>query len=196
MREPDLVRQVGLLLHGTGGNERDLLPMGESLLGGWALLSPRGKSLDEGVPRWFRRFGEGLFDMEDLHARTEELSAWLEQTMAENGWEGWPVTALGYSNGANMAASLMLSGAPIQNAILLRPMLPFEPEVLPNLTSRRVLVAAGQHDLICRPSQATALEDVLVRAGASVDVYWAAAGHGLTPGDGQAMADFLRELPV
>jgi predicted esterase len=168
--------------------------MAESLLPGWALVSPRGRSLDEGVPRWFRRFGEGLFDMEDLHARTEELAAWLQNILASQGWGDWPVTALGYSNGANMAASLMLSGAPIQNAILLRPMLPFEPEVLPNLTGRKVLVAAGQHDLICRPSQATALEDVLVRAGARVDLYWAAAGHGLTQGDGQAMADFIAAL--
>lgn len=191
--EPSQGRQeVLVLLHGTGADEHDLVDLGQALVPGAAILSPRGKSRDEGVNRWFRRFAEGLFDVDDLHAKTAELAAFLDQAMVDNGWQGWPVTLVGYSNGANMAASLLLSGlSGAGKAVLLRPMLPFEPEVLPNLSGRKVLIASGERDPICLPSQGLALEELLVRAGAAVEVYWAPTGHGLTEGDFQAARDFL-----
>ncbi len=191
--EPSQSRQELLvLLHGTGADEHDLIDLGHALVPGAALLSPRGRSRDEGVNRWFRRFAEGQFDLEDLHAKTAELAAFLDKAVVDNSWQGWPVTLVGYSNGANMAASLLLSGlSGASRAVLLRPMLPFEPEILPNLSGRKVLIASGERDPICLPSQGLALENLLVRAGAAVEVYWAPTGHGLTEGDFQAAREFL-----
>lgn len=176
--------EVLILLHGTGGDENSLVEMGEELAPGAGIISPRGQSRDEGVNRWFRRFAEGLFDLEDLEAKTKELAAFLSDEIERQGWSQTPRALLGYSNGANMAASLLLSGLlRAEKAVLLRPMLPFEPDILPNLMRTRVLLAVGQKDQICLPSQGLALEEVLVRAGAAVEVFWAPAGHGLTHDD-------------
>ncbi|MCG9895594.1 MAG: alpha/beta hydrolase [Fimbriimonadaceae bacterium] len=185
--------RVLVLLHGTGADENDLVPLARSLEHGAAILSPRGKSLDEGSPRWFRRFGEGRFDLEDLAEKSRELAEFLQTALSELA-PGLPTTALGYSNGANMAAALMLAGLwKPDAAVLLRPMIPFEPESLPDLAGTRILIAAGKHDLICRPSAAMRLEDALRDAGADVDILWSEAGHGLTREDILAVAEFLGE---
>lgn len=184
-----------LLLHGTGGNEHDLMEIGRAVAPGAALLSPRGRSMDEGVPRFFRRLREGVFDLDDLHAKTGELAEFVAAAKREYGVEGRPVTALGYSNGANMAASLLLAGTGLlDSAILLRPMVPFEPDPLPDLSGARVLLASGENDGICRPEESTRLAGLLRGAGASVEQYWAPVGHGLTQGDIVAAQQFFAGL--
>ena len=131
-----------LLLHGTGGNENDLLPLGAQLSPGAALLSPRGKVLENGMPRFFRRLAEGVFDLADLKVRTAELTDFIAAARKAYGLDA-PV-AVGFSNGANIAASLLLTRPQaLRGAVLLRAMLPFEPEPLPDLAGKPVLLLSG-----------------------------------------------------
>ncbi|HEX8372048.1 MAG TPA: alpha/beta hydrolase [Chthoniobacterales bacterium] len=171
---------VLLLLHGTGGNENDLLNLGHSLLPEAALLSPRGKILENGMPRFFRRLSEGVFDEPDLILRTHELAEFLTWAQAEYSLEGRPVVAVGYSNGANIAASLFLLRPEIlAGAILLRAMVPLQPETLPALNGRSIFLAAGQHDPIIPPDNTERLAVLLKQAGANVELHWTAGGHEL-----------------
>jgi phospholipase/carboxylesterase len=136
-----------LLLHGTGGNENDLLPLGRELLPGANLLSPRGKVLEHGMPRFFRRLAEGVFDEEDLKFRTEELAGFVKEASGRYDFDPDKLFAVGFSNGANIAASLLLMRPNLlRGAVLLRPMVPFEPEALPDLSGVRIFVAAGEMD--------------------------------------------------
>lgn len=184
-----------LLLHGTGGSEHDLLEIGAAVMPGAALLSPRGKSMDEGVPRFFRRLKEGVFDLPDLHAKTAELAEFVREAKAAYGVADLPVTALGYSNGANVAASLLLSGTGLlDSAVLFRPMVPFVPEALPQLQGVQVLLASGEVDGICRPEESVRLAGLLEQSGAVVEQYWAPVGHGLTQGDILASQQFAARL--
>ncbi|HEY8284950.1 MAG TPA: alpha/beta hydrolase [Chloroflexota bacterium] len=171
-----------LLLHGTGGNERSLLPLAEALAPGAGILAPRGKVLEHGMPRFFRRLSEGVFDLPDLHARTHELAAFVETTMASRGVAN--LIAVGYSNGANIGASLLLQHPTLlQGAILFRPMVPFEPEELPDLTGRGVLITAGEFDQMVPSIQARRLASLLESAGATVSAHLLRADHGLTDAD-------------
>src|SRR5476651_1483209 len=134
-----------LLLHGTGGDENDLLPLGEQLSPGAALLSPRGKVLENGMPRFFRRLAEGVFDLDDLKARTQELADFVGQ--ARNIYGLAAPIAVGFSNGANIAASLLLTQPDVlAGAVLLRAMLPFEPQPIPDLSGKPVLLLSGSND--------------------------------------------------
>ncbi len=174
-----------LLLHGTGGNEDDLLPIGEALLPGAARLSPRGRVLEHGMPRFFRRFAEGVFDLEDLAVRQKELAAWLDAAAAQYGFDRGNVIAVGYSNGANIAAAMLLGGASaLRGAVLLRPMLTHEPEALPSLAGSSVLMLSGGIDRITPAPSAARLAALLRQAGADVrhDVL-DDAGHGLMQAD-------------
>lgn len=192
IRPPSGRDLILVLLHGTGGDESSMLGLAEEVAPGAGVISPRGQSRDEGFNRWFRRYAEGLFDLEDLHAKTAELADYLTQEMESQGWNDLPLGLIGYSNGANMAGSLLLSGKiKAQKAVLLRPMLPFEPDYVPNLVGTKALLAVGQKDQICLPSQGLALEEVLVRTGARVEVYWAPSGHGLNQGDIETAREFL-----
>jgi predicted esterase len=173
-----------LLLHGTGGNEQDMLGLGRSLHPEAALLSPRGKVLEGDNPRWFRRIAEGVFDLEDLQRRTHELADFIEVAAAAYKLDPDRIVAVGYSNGANIAASLLLLRPPVlAGAILLRPMVPFKPDPLPNLHGKRVLVEAGRQDPIAPPSQPAQLAAMLQLTGALVTVYWHEGGHALTQRD-------------
>src|SRR6476469_4903777 len=138
-----------LLLHGTGGNEDDLLSLGEALAPGAPLLSPRGKVLENGMPRFFRRIAEGVFDVVDLRQRARELAEFVSAARkAYDLGETLPI-AVGYSNGANIAAALLLLHPKILGgAILLRPMVPLVPESPPDLSGIPVLILAGTHDPI------------------------------------------------
>src|ERR1700736_2584618 len=167
-----------LLLHGTGGDERDLLPLGARIAPGAALLSPRGKVLEHGMPRFFRRIAMGVFDLEDLKFRTQELAGFVADAAEHYGFDRKRVLALGYSNGANIAASLMLLRPEVlAGAILLRPMVPLTPEHTPNLTGVRVFAAAGEHDSIVPPKDTEQLAEMLTAAGAEVEVHWTPGGH-------------------
>ena len=183
-----------LLLHGTGGTEDDLIGLGAALSPGGALLSPRGKVLENGMPRFFRRLAEGVFDHEDLLARTHELAGFVEEATARYGI-GMPLTAVGFSNGANVAASLLLlHPGLLRAAVLLRPMVPFEPQPLPDLAGTAVLVAGGLRDPIVPQANTEALADLLRASGAEVELVWADTGHGLTQGDVDAARRLVARL--
>jgi len=178
---------VLLLLHGTGGDESDLLPLGEALLPGAARLSPRGKVLENGMPRFFRRLAEGVFDLDDLRKRTEELADFVEAADAAYGLGGRRPIAVGFSNGANIAAStLLLRPGTLGGALLIRPMVPLVPDPLPQLSGIRVQINAGQVDPLVPPPQSEALAKLLTDAGASVKLHWIAGGHALTREDLEA----------
>jgi predicted esterase len=180
-----------LLLHGTGGTEDDLLPLGRELRPGAALLSPRGPVLEHGMPRFFRRLAEGVFDQEDLARRTAELAAFVAAARRSYDVGGSPVIAVGYSNGANIAANLLLAGTgALDAAVLLRPMVPSEPAAPPALAGRAALLLAGELDPIAgrQPERLAAL---LRAGGADVALRWLPAGHGLVRADVEAARTWL-----
>ena len=173
-----------LLLHGTGGNERDLIPLGHELDPNASLLSPRGKILENGMPRFFRRLAEGVFDVEDLKQRANELADFVATAAQHYKLAANQIIAVGYSNGANIAASMLLLRPEIlRAAILFRAMVPLVPEGLPNLSSVRVWIGAGDQDPIIPASEAQRLAELLRRAGADVTIRFANATHGLTDAD-------------
>jgi phospholipase/carboxylesterase len=183
-----------LLLHGTGGNEDDLMPLGERLLPGAARLSPRGRVLEHGMPRFFRRLAEGVFDLDDLERRTQELADFVTAASAAYGMVSAPV-AVGFSNGANVAAAMLLRRPGLLGgALLLRPMVPMVPDPLPALDGVPVQINAGTADQIIRPDLGEALAELLRRCGAKVSVEWIHAGHNLTSADLAVGAKFLAEL--
>jgi phospholipase/carboxylesterase len=175
-----------LLLHGTGGDEHDLLGLGRRLAPAAALLSPRGKVLEDGVaPRFFRRLAVGQLDIPDLLARTDELAQFVGAAVEHYELDSDRVIALGFSNGANIAVSLLLRHPSLlHGAALLRPMLPYEPSHPPRLDEVDVLVAAGSHDPYSPPQQSARLVQVLREGGARVTAHTEpGAGHGLTQND-------------
>ncbi|MDA4134362.1 MAG: alpha/beta hydrolase [Thaumarchaeota archaeon] len=183
-----------LLLHGTGGSETDLLDLGAQLLPGAALLSPRGKVLENGMPRFFRRLAEGVFDLNDLANRTEELAGFVEKMSTKRGF-GKKVVAVGYSNGANIAASLLLLRPKLlAGAVLFRPMVPFTMKTVPDLSGVRVLIEAGAGDIIVPKDQPEALAEIFRRANADVALQWHEAGHQLTAADIETARKWLSSL--
>ena len=170
-----------LLLHGTGGDEDDLLPVGRELLPGAGMLSPRGQVLERGAPRFFRRLAEGVFDREDLLHRTEELADFVAAATGTYHLERDGIVAVGFSNGANIAASVLLQRPGLlRGAVLFSPMVPFEPETLPRLDGTSVFIGAGRADPIAAPLQAERLAAILREAGADVTLHWEPGGHTLT----------------
>ena len=183
-----------LLLHGTGGDEEDLLPLGRALLPGAGLLSPRGKVLERGALRFFRRHAEGVFDQEDLARRTSELAQFVSAAVDTYELARDGVIAVGFSNGANIAASLLLRAPGVlRGAVLLSPMLPFEPDTLLDLHGTAVFVGAGREDLIAPPEQAERLVEVLQRAGADVTLHWTPGGHGITKNEVDAAQQWIAQ---
>jgi len=181
-----------LVLHGTGGDENDLLPLAARLAPGANLLAPRGPVLEQGMLRFFRRRGIGVFDLEDLARRTAELARFLRDAASHYGFDPARVAAVGYSNGANIAASLLLTdGEALAAAILLRPVLPFEPAHLPDLAGRAVYIAAGRRDPHAPIASVEALAAALRAAGASVDLAWTEGGHALEPEELAAASSWL-----
>ena len=181
-----------LLLHGTGADEHDLLPLGDVLAPSARLLSPRGRVSEQGMPRWFRRHAEGVFDLEDLHARTHELADWLDTAVDAYDADATRLVAAGFSNGANIAgATLLLRPRALRAAALFAPMLPLEPEALPDLSHAAVFVSAGRRDPICPPDQVERLASLLTDASAIVEMRWHDGGHELTTAHAHAARDWL-----
>jgi predicted esterase len=181
-----------LLLHGTGGNERDLIPLGREIDPTAALLSPRGKILENGMPRFFRRLAEGVFDLDDLRKRTLELADFVVAAARHYERAADHVVAVGYSNGANIAASMLLLRPDVlQHAILFRAMVPLVPENLPDLSSAHVWIGAGNQDPIIPTSETQRLVELLRSAGADVTVRFLDAGHGLTNSEIEIARDWL-----
>jgi phospholipase/carboxylesterase len=192
---PGTSNRTLLLLHGTGGNERDLIALGRELDPNASLLSPRGKILENGMPRFFRRLAEGVFDLEDLQKRTNELADFVEAAAQHYGFASDNVVAVGYSNGANIAAStLLLQPQVLSAAVLFRAMVPLIPDKLPDLSSLHIWIGAGDQDPIVPASETKRLVELLRRAGADVTIRFAKAGHGLTTDDLEAARHWLREL--
>jgi phospholipase/carboxylesterase len=173
-----------LLLHGTGGDENDLIPLARLVAPEAAVLSVRGNVLEQGMPRFFRRLREGVFDLEDLHRRTGELGDFVEAARARYGFPAERLYALGFSNGANVAASLLLSRPSVLvGGVLIRAMVPFEPAALPDLSGRAVLLSQGRADPLIPADGAERLAELFRNAGADVELAWQPGGHGLTQGD-------------
>jgi len=185
-----------LLLHGTGGDERDLIPIGRALDVNASLLSPRGKVLENGMPRFFRRLAEGVFDLEDLKLRTHELAEFVTEAAQRYTIDSERIVAVGYSNGANIAASVLLLHPGIFSAaILFRAMVPLIPETQPDLSSARIWIGAGRFDPIIPVSQTERLAQLLRTAGADVTIRFFRAGHELTSEDIDAGHEWLMALP-
>jgi predicted esterase len=173
-----------LLLHGTGGDENDLIPLGRMLAPGAAILSPRGQVLENGMPRFFRRHSEGVFDLEDLEARTQALADWLVVARAAYEVEDRPVVAAGFSNGANIAAAMLLRRPEVlAGAVLFRATLPMEPGAAPDVRGRRIFMAEARDDPYVRVPDAERLIALLEEGGATVTARWSDGGHGLNPAD-------------
>jgi predicted esterase len=181
-----------LLLHGTGGNEDDLLPLGPAIAPGAGQLSPRGRVLERGMPRFFRRLAEGVFDEADVVRRAGELADFVAHAAGRYGFDPTRVTAVGFSNGANIAAALLLlRPETLAAAALFRAMVPLRPAQLPVLRGRRVLISEGRTDPIVAAAEAESLASMLRGAGAEVTLAWQDAGHGLVGADVDAARAWL-----
>ena len=184
-----------LLLHGTGGDETDLLELGRAMHPGAALLSPRGRVLENRMPRFFRRLSEGVFDLDDLRVRAAELSDFLVAASGTYGFNPKEVIAVGYSNGANIAASLLLlHPGVLAAAVLYHAMIPLTPETLPDLSRIPVFIGAGRGDSMIRPAETEALEKLLRQAGAQVTMHWEQSGHGLNREEVQHATEWLQTI--
>lgn len=181
-----------LLLHGTGGDESDLLPLGRALMPEAGLLSPRGQVLESGMPRFFRRLSAGVFDLEDLATRTDALLQFITSAASVHGIDLDGVVAVGFSNGANIAGSLLLRhpGA-LRRAVLSSAMVPFRPDALPDLAGTAVFVGAGRRDPVAPPEETERLAAILREAGADVTLHWSDGGHELTARIVSAARDWL-----
>ncbi len=184
-----------LLLHGTGGNEHDLLPLGRELDPNASLLSPRGKILENGMPRFFRRLAEGVFDLEDLKMRTNELADFVAAAVRHYKLDAEKIVGVGYSNGANIAASmLLLRPELLRAAVLFRAMVPLIPDNMPDLSSVHVWIGAGNEDPIIPTSETQRLVELLRTAGADVTIRFFNAGHGLTSSEVETAGQWLKDL--
>jgi phospholipase/carboxylesterase len=190
--EPGSRPETLLLLHGTGGDENDLMGLGPTLLPGAGLLSPRGQVTENSMPRFFRRIAEGVFDEEDIKFRAAELGAWVKERALADGFDRKRVIALGYFNGANIAAAMLLLGdAQFSRAVLMRAMVPLIPAKLPDLAGTEVLLATGAYDPMATTGQTAKLRRLLEKAGATVSEHSSQTGHQLTQGDIEAAALWL-----
>ncbi|WP_309121801.1 alpha/beta hydrolase [Paenibacillus sp.] len=184
-----------LLLHGTGGTEQDLLPLASEIDASASVLSVRGNVSENGMPRFFRRLAEGVFDEADLLARTQELHEFVDAAAGEYGFDRNNVVAIGYSNGANIAGSLLfhIEGS-LRGAILHHPMVPRRGVALPDLSGTPIFIGAGRNDPICTPQETEELTALLEEAGAAVAVHWEYAGHRLTGTEAKAAGDWYRSV--
>jgi phospholipase/carboxylesterase len=180
-----------VMLHGTGGDEQDMMAFGKELRQpGMGVLAPRGKEPEHGMNRWFRRKAEGVFDLPNLYERADELSDYVEEMLP-----GRERIAVGFSNGANIAAAILFRRPEaFKAAMLLAPMVPFEPEELPDLMGVRVHMDCGERDPMVPKDNAARLAGLLSKAGARVSVRWHPGGHTLDAEGIQKAREFLADL--
>lgn len=184
-----------LLLHGTGGTEHDLLQLAGKIDADSNVLSVRGNVLENGMPRFFRRLDEGIFDEADLVFRTNELNEFLEEAAEKYGFDRNNIFAIGYSNGANIAASLMFHYQnALKGAILHHPMVPRRGIDLPDLSGEKVFITAGTNDPICSPQESEDLKALLEGAGSNVELHWENRGHQLTMDEVEAAGKWYRSI--
>ncbi|MBH0229502.1 alpha/beta hydrolase [Halobacillus yeomjeoni] len=186
--------KVLLLLHGTGGTEQDLLPVAEMIDQEASILSVRGNVSENGMPRFFKRLREGVFDEEDLIQRTEELNNFLKEASEEYQFNRDRVIAVGYSNGANIAGSLLFHyKSSLKGALLFHPMVPRRGIEIPSQTDVPVFIGAGENDPICAPEETVELKELLEGAGAEVTTHWERMGHRLTESEVMKGAEWYQE---
>lgn len=183
----DPSRPTLLLLHGTGGNEHDLVGLGKEIDAAASILSVRGNVLENGMPRFFKRLAEGVFDLEDLQLRTEELKRFIDDAAVKYEIDRDNIVAIGYSNGANIAANLLFEFENVlKGAILHHPMVPRRGVEIPEMQETPVFIGAGKNDHMCPATESEDLRDLLQGVGAEVELYWHAYGHQLTQDEVQA----------
>jgi len=184
-----------LLLHGTGGDENSLLPLGRAIAPGAALLSPRGQVMEQGMARFFRRLAEGEFDQQDLETRTTNLSNFIKRASKVYTIPTGKLVAAGFSNGANIASSLLLRfPETLSGALLMRGMVPFVPSQQINLNRKPVLILSGVEDPIVGTDEVAELADIFRAADAEVTLHWEKAGHTLSQGDILMAFDWIRKF--
>jgi len=181
-----------IVLHGTGGNENDLIGIGQTIAPGAAILSPRGNVLENGAPRFFKRLAEGVFDPKEVRSRAEELARFIHAAITKYGLDATRLYTLGYSNGANVASTVMfIDPGLIQGAILFRPMFVFEPVEQNDLSGSSVFISAGRMDPIVPVSSVERLAQLFESRHAEVIVKWQLAGHNLVPSEVREATDWL-----
>lgn len=191
----DETRPTLLLLHGTGGNEFDLLPLAEIVDKEANVLSVRGNILENGMPRFFKRLAEGVFDEEDLVFRTKELNEFLDEAAEKYEFDRNNIVAIGYSNGANIAASLLFHyQSALKGAILHHPMVPRRGVQLPDLTGTSIFIGAGTNDPICPATESEELQSLLEQANAAVTLHWENRGHQLTQAEVDAAKKWYESI--
>jgi predicted esterase len=183
-----------LLLHGTGGDESSLIPLARTIAQGAAILSPRGRVLENGMPRFFRRLAEGVFDQDDLRLQTVAMARFIESASQKYSIRQDRIIAVGYSNGANIASSVILSRPDVlRAAVLFRPMAPFVPQSSPDLSEVKVLLASGRRDPIVSQAETGRLVKILETAGAHVTINWYRGGHELSQDDVDPAASWVSD---
>lgn len=189
----DSTRPTLLLLHGTGGNENDLVGLGKEIDGAANILSVRGSVLENGMPRFFKRLAEGVFDLEDLQLRTEELKKFIDESAEKYEFDRDNVVAIGYSNGANIAGNLLFEYENVlKGAILHHPMVPRRGVEIPALPGAPVFIGAGKNDFMCPAAESEELRDLLQNVGAEVELFWHSYGHQLTQDEVQAAKEWYK----
>ena len=181
-----------IVLHGTGGDENDLIGIGQAIAPGAAIVSPRGNVLENGAPRFFKRLAEGVFDPKEVRARALDLARFIRGAVVTYRLDSSRVFALGYSNGANVASTVMfLEPGILQGAILFRPMLVYEPEKESDLSGSAVFISAGRMDPIVPAASVERLAELFEAARAEVTLKWQLAGHNLVPSEIREAAEWL-----
>lgn len=176
--------------HGTGGDEHQLVSLGRELVPTATIVSPRGDVSEFGAARFFRRTGEGVYDMKDLGRAVGKMKGFVEAHVAAA--KPSQVFGMGYSNGANILAATLFAAPDLFDAVaLLHPLIPFEPEVIGSLSGRKVLITAGRRDPICPPQMTSRLDAYLRADGADVTLDWHEGGHELRPNEVEAARKFF-----
>lgn len=186
---------IFLLLHGTGGDENDLIQLAKMIDPQAGILSLRGNIDENGMNRFFERKAMGVLDEESLKKETVKLYDFLNAAASEYHFKKEQLVVLGYSNGANIASSLLFHYKDAFNqGMLLHPMVPLRTVELPDLSRQRLFIGAGENDPICPPEETEELEQMLSKTGASITMYWGKDGHSLSQNELNAASMWYENL--
>jgi phospholipase/carboxylesterase len=182
-------KPILFVLHGTGGDENQFFEFGRRLLPEATIVSPRGDISEHGAARFFKRTGEGVYDMDDLARATEKMAAYVKDLTVDHGAS--QILGLGFSNGANILANVLIEKGLFDASVLMHPLIPFQPKPNPELAGRRVLITAGQRDPICPVPLTEALAAYFETEKAKVTTEWHVGGHDIRPNEIDAIRTFF-----